>query len=93
MPIREGIVNETREVFSKPPDNFVIGDGTMVERRFEGSDVMETVLRAVQPVEGTMSSDTPRGGCSMTPKYQKHSSRSCVRVRAAIHTTLAPKRQ
>ena len=42
MPIREGIVNEKREVFSRPPDNPVIGDETMIGRRFESSDVMES---------------------------------------------------
>ena len=48
----------------------------MFERRFEGSDVVETVLHATQPVKGTMSSDTPRAGRLTTPEYQKHSSRS-----------------
>ena len=65
---------------------------------------METVLCAVQLVKGTMSSDTPRGGRSTTPKYQKHSSRSPVRAssrkrdsgveaQAAKDIILAPKRQ
>ena len=79
MPIREGIVNEKREVFSRPPDNFVIGDETMIERGFESSNVMETVLRDAQPVNGTMSSDTTRAGRSTTPKHQKATSRSPVR--------------
>ena len=79
MPIREGIVNEKREVFSNPPDKFVIGDETMIERRFASSGVMETVLRDAQPSEGTMSSDTPRIGRSTTPRYQKYTSRSPVR--------------
>ena len=79
MQIREGIVNEKREVFSRPPDNFVIGDEAMIERRFESSDVMETVLRDGQPVKGTMSSDTTRAGRSTTPKHQKATSRSPVR--------------
>ena len=64
---------------SKPPDHLVIGDEAMNERRFERFDVMETVLLGVQPIKGTMSSDTPRVGCSTTPKYQKTSSRSLVR--------------
>ena len=60
MPIREGSVNEKREVlFQTPPDNFVIGDETMIERRFESSDVIETVLRDAQPIKGTISFDTP----------------------------------
>ena len=76
----------------------------MTERRFESSDVMETVVRAVQPVKGTMSSDTSRVGRSMTPKYQKHSSRSpaeqvlargipVLEAQAVKDTILAPKRQ
>ena len=79
MPIRQGIVNEKREVLSRHPDNFVIGDETLIERRFESSDVMETVLRGVQLITGTMSSDTTRVGRSTTPKYQKATSRNPVR--------------
>ena len=82
MPIREGIVNEKREVFSKPLDYFVLGDETLIERRFESSDVMETVLRGVQPIHGTMSSETTRVGRSTTPKYQNTTSRSPLRNRS-----------
>ena len=71
MPISEGIVDEKREVFSRPLDKFVIGDETMIERRFESSDVMETVLRGAQPVKGMMSSDTTRVGRSTTPNTRR----------------------
>ena len=43
----------------------------MIVRRFEGSDVMETVLHAVQPVKGAMSCDTPRVGRSVTPQVSE----------------------
>ena len=65
---------------------------------------METVLRAAQPVKVGMSSDIPRVGRSVTPKYQQHSSRSPVRAssrkrdsgakaQAVIDITLASKFQ
>ena len=51
----------------------------MSERRFESTDVLETVLDAAQQAECAMSSDTPRVGRGMIPKHLKHVSRGPVR--------------